>query len=794
MSKLFDETASALAFPLGGVGTGTVSLGARGDLRDWEIFNRPAKDTLLPNTYFAIRICPQNGTPIARILEGALQAPYHLSHGFDPQTAAGLPRFPHTRFTGEYPLAQIDFLDESLPVQVRLEAFNPLIPLDPQESGIPCAYLTYHVTNIGNVPLDVTLVGSLFNAIGFPAFDPTDKRRKDQLGRTLNQIQHTNGISGVFLTNPEIATDALEFGTLALATDSAHTTIKPAWLRSGWWDFLRDFWHDLLDDGQLTDFGYTDLGDYPDTASVGAFATLAPQESTSLRFVIAWHFPNRINSWDKHDGPRTRNHYALRFTDAWQVATYALRERPRLESITRQFHNALFDSSLPAPLIDAIASNIVPIRSNTCFWLEDGRFMAWEGCFDEAGCCHGTCTHVWSYVYTAALLFPSLEREMRRIEFNVETDPNGYMAFRSLRTFDPTDIWLINNGEHAAVDGQMGSILRVYREWLLSGDTDWLRQLWENVKRAINYAGIQWDTDGDFMLDGRQHNTYDIDFYGPNPLSSIYYLAALRATAMMARVMGETELAERCEERAYIGGQRVDAHLWDGDYYVQRHEDIDAHKYQHGLGCLSDQLLGQLHAHLLGLGDLLPAEHIRTALNAIYRHNFRRGFSTHVNTQRTFVLGDEHGLILCTWPKGGEPRFPFPYSDEVWTGVEYHVAAHLIAVGHVDEGLTLVEAVRARHDGHRRNPWNEVECGHHYARSMSSGALLWVMNGMQIDPLRRELCFQPVRTNQDGAYLSFWSNGQAWGRLHSQNGQHRLEVLGGSLEGWGVWVDGMKLD
>lgn len=791
--RVFDETAAALAFPLGGVGTGTVSLGARGDLRDWEIFNRPAKGISLYNTFFALRVCPEGGTASGRILEGAIQPPFNLSHGFDPQSAAGLPRFPHTRFKGEYPLATVDFLDDSLPVNVRLEAFNPLLPLNPDDSGIPCAYMTYHVTNTGSVPLEVTVVGSLFNAVGFPAFDPTDKQRKDHLGQTVNQIRQEGTSTGVFLTNPSIAGNALEYGTMALATDWHQTTLKPAWLRSGWWDFLRDFWHDLLDDGRLTDFGYDTPGDYPDTASVGAFTTLAPGETASMRFVIAWHFPNRINSWDKYDGPRTRNHYAVRFEDAWEVAAYALRERPRLESVTRQFHDALFDSSLPVSMIDALSANIVPVRSNTCFWLEDGRFMAWEGCFDQGGCCHGTCTHVWSYAYTVALLFPSLEREMRRIELAVETDPDGYMAFRTLRTFDPTDTWILHGEQHAAADGQMGTLLRVYREWKLSGDTEWLRSLWGSVKRALNFAAISWDTDGDFVLDGRQHNTYDIDFYGPNPLCGIYFLAALRAVAEMARFMGEPELAARCDECANLGGQRADALLWNGAYFVQRLADVDAHKYQHGLGCLSDQMLGQLHAHLLGLGDILPREHVRSALLSIYRHNFRRNFDGHFNTQRTFALGDEAGLVLCTWPDGGEPRFPFPYSDEVWTGVEYHIAAHLIVVGCLDEALTLVEAVRARHDGVRRNPWNEVECGHHYARSMASGALLWAMSGLQVDPVRREMRFQPVRKAQGEDFVAFWSNGQAWGKLYAHADNARIEVLGGSFEGWQAWVDGRQV-
>ena len=784
--RSFDDKASALAFPLGGIGTGTVSLGARGELRDWEIFNRPAKGVTLYNTYFALRVKPEGGRAVARVLQAPMHPPFDKSHGFDPQTGAGLPHFRSTTFRGEYPFAWIDFHDDALPVRVSLEAFTPLVPLDAENSGIPCAILTYDVTNVGELPLEVTVSGSLFNPIGHDTFDPTDQARRHRLGKTVNSRRDGHGLRGVFLTAEGIAQDALEYGSMALATDSANATIKPAFLRSGWWDWLREYWTDLIDDGQLTDLGYTTPGDEPDTAAVGIYATLAPGESTSMRFVLTWHFPNRSNSWSLSGSARIRNHYALVFPDAWAVAEYVLRERAALETRTRQFHDALFNSTLPADVIDAISANIVPVRSNTCFWLEDGRFMAWEGCFDNAGCCHGTCTHVWSYAYTAACLFPSLEREMRRIELNVETDPDGYMAFRTERTFDPVRMWLMNGEKNAAVDGQMGTILRTFREWQLSGDTDWLRSVWNSVKLSLSYAGVQWDTDRDGLLDGKQHNTYDIDFYGPNPLSSVYYLAALRAAAAMARVLGDDGFAARCDAAFAASGPLTDAKLWNGEYYVQRLDDIDAHPYQHGTGCLSDQLLGQAHAEFLGLGDLLPRERVASALQSIYRYNFRRDFSDHVNLQRTFVLNDESGLVLCTWPTGGEPRYPFPYSDEVWTGIEYHVAAHLIALGSVAEGLSIVQAVRARHDGTRRSPWNEVECGHHYARSMSSWMLLLALTGFRVNPLQHEIRFTPVMKH--APFRVPWSSGQAWGNLIWDGASYAVEACAGSLDGWSVWV------
>ena len=463
----------------------------------------------------------------------------------------------------------------------------------------------------------------------------------------------------------------LRSGDLTLATTHRDVTIKPAWLRGAWYDFLQDFWDDLVTDGRLDDLGYP-MPSEPgrtDTASVGALATLASGESVDIRFLLTWSFPNRSDSWwPDATGPRTRNHYATRFATSWDTAAYLVAEMPRLEGATRRFRDVLFGSTLPTEVLDAVSANIVPVRSQTCFRLEDGRFLGFEGCFDDAGSCEGTCTHVWSYAYSVSALFPSLEREARRIELMLETDDTGYMSFRSHGTFGTEFVWPWGDQRpEAAIDGQLGTVLRAYREWRLSGDRVWLAPLWPGIRRAMQFAAEHWDTDGDGVPDGRQHNTYDIEFHGPNPLSAIYYLAGLRALEELARVMGDDTTATDARTRFERASQRTDELLWNGAWFVQRLDDIDAFPYQHGQGCLSDQLLGQLHARLLGLGDLLPREHVRAAMAAVHRHNFRRDFRTHVNAQRTYVLNDEAGLVLCSWPDGGRPRLPFVYSDEVWT-------------------------------------------------------------------------------------------------------------------------------
>jgi uncharacterized protein (DUF608 family) len=282
---------------------------------------------------------------------------------------------------------------------------------------------------------------------------------------------------------------------------------------------------------------------------------------------------------------------------------------------------------------------------------------------------------------------------------------------------------------------------------------------------------------------GKQHNTYDISFYGPNPLSGILFLAALKTGNKLAESAGDYESAERYQTLYEKGRTKLDKTLWNGEYYIQKLDDVNEHKYQHGIGCLSDQLLGQINSHLMGLGYLLPPEHVSKAILNVYRYNFQTNFHEHDNTQRTYVLNNEMGLLACTWPKGGRPDYPFVYSHEVWPGIEYHVASHLIWEGHVDEGLTIIKAIRERQDGVKRSPWNEVECGHHYARSMASWGVLLALSGFKYDMTRGEVNFNP-RINDDN-FTSFWSTGTAWG-TYKQNIKDgdlvkTLQVLHGSI-------------
>jgi len=175
----------------------------------------------------------------------------------------------------------------------------------------------------------------------------------------------------------------------------------------------------------------------------------------------------------------------------------------------------------------------------------------------------------------------------------------------------------------------------------------------------------------------------------------------------------------------------------------------------------------------------------------------------HANPNRVYALNDEKGLLICTWPKGGTPTVPVPYADECMTGFEYQAASHMIFEGLVEEGLSVVRAVRERFDGERRNPWNEFECGSHYARAMSSYAILLAMSGFEYDMTVGRIGFSPAAGAGEGAepFRCFWSLATAWGTVECRTGFIAINVLYGKIElkqlrsrlltGTGVvWVSG----
>jgi uncharacterized protein (DUF608 family) len=330
----------------------------------------------------------------------------------------------------------------------------------------------------------------------------------------------------------------------------------------------------------------------------------------------------------------------------------------------------------------------------------------------------------------------------------------------------------------------LGTIIRLYRDWKLCGSDTFIKKLWPRAKLALEYAFTHWDMDGDGLMEGEQHNTYDIEFHGISSMLNSIFFAALRAGEEIANYLGDGATGKKYAAVRDKGSKKLDELTFNGEFYEQKLEDVNNYKYQYGKGCLADQLLGQQLAHACGLGYVLDKNNVKAAVHSIFKYNFLDDFGDFTNVQRMYALNQNSGLILCSWPKGGRPQIPFVYSDEVWTGIEYQVASHLIYEGLVEEGLKIVEAARSRHDGTERNPWNEVECGHHYARSLASYGVLLALTGFNCDAVNKTLTFKPA-INEDN-FSGFFCCPDGWGVYRQERAadgtlNRSIETLYGDL-------------
>ena len=787
-----------VALPLGGIGTGTVSLGGRGDLRDWEIANRPAKGFSPERSFFALYARPAGGAAVTRALEGPV--PEEAYEGPRGATARnhGLPRFRDCSFHAAYPLGQVLLSDPDVPVNVRLEAFNPLVPPDADVSGIPVAVLRFVLTNRTARSVAASVCGTIENIVGHDGSGGAPCRN-------VNCFRMSGGrprLHGIFMHSAGVDSGAEGYGTLALATPAAAgVTYRTAWPALNWGGDLLDFWDDFSDDGRLGP-REPDGQDQP-KASLAASARVPARGSRTVTFLLTWHFPNR-RTWTPSadccsdscgdscggaDANTIGNYYATQYADAWDVARKSAAALSRLEADTVGFVRAFCDSDLPAAVKEAALYNLSTLRSQTCFRTPDGRFYGWEGCHDGAGCCHGSCTHVWNYEQATAHLFGGLAQRQREVEFARATNDQGHMSFRvNLPLERAQDFGL------AAADGQLGCLMKLYRDWQLSGDDEMLRLLWPKARKALEFCWVEggWDADRDGVMEGCQHNTMDVEYYGPNPQMGTWYLGALRAAEEMARHLGEEDLAASCRRLFEQGSRWIDEHLFNGEYYEHeirppgeeqaiaaglRHDAMGARnlaepELQLGPGCLVDQLVGQFMAHVCGLGYVLDARHVRTTLRSIMKHNFRESFVDHFNNMRTYVLSDEAALLMATYPRGGRPERPFPYFNEVMTGFEYTAAVGMLYEGQNAAGLRCIEAIRSRYDGRRRNPFDEAECGHHYARAMASWAAVLALSGFHYSAVGQ--CMEFAAVDQPTRW--FWSSGYGWGSLRQNPTRTGLRV------------------
>ncbi len=796
-----------IALPLGGIGTGTVSLGGRGNLQDWEIMNRPAKG-YNPGPRFEIApffvLHTDDGDRMdTRLLEGPVPVyEYEGSRGVDNISNHGMPRFEATTFDAAYPFGQVNLLHEDLPVRARIRGFNPLVPADADKSGIPIAVLTIDLENVTSRVVEASVCFSMQNFIGEDGTAGTARDNVNEYRESPIPVGSGPGagLRGIFFSSLGVDPGSEQWGTMAVTTSQdGEVTQRTGWRKVDWGASLLDFWDDFSADGLLEE--RQPSGEEKPMASLAVKVSLAPGETREIPFYITWHFPNR-KAWSYSI---LQNYYTTRYNDAWDVAERTVPALGSLEEETLDFVNAFNGSDLPAVVKEAALFNISTLRTQTCFRTSDGYFFSWEGYHDRAGSSWGSCTHVYNYEHATGFLFGELACLKREIEFGRATGDDGLMSFRVRLPLDS-----IPNFRRAAADGQMGAIMKMYRDWQLSGDDEMLRRLYPHVRRAMEFCWEEgsWDADRDGVMEGAQHNTMDVEYYGPNPQMGFWYLGALRAVEEMAGYLGDDEFSILCRELFKNGSRWLDEHLFNGEYYIQLvqpprdvseinpglvvgmgGDDQLNPDYQLGEGCLVDQLAGQYVAHICGLGYLADPGNIRTTLASIMKYNYRDNLNDHFNCMRSYALGDEAALLMADYP-GDRPVNPFPYFTEVMTGFEYTAAIGMLYEGMVEEGLQCIRNIRDRYDGFKRNPFDEAEWGHHYGRAMASWSAVPALTGFHFSAVEGSMRFG------DLAGRHFWSTGSQYGtvEIRKKGGtrQVTMETINGpltlrsfSLEGYG---------
>jgi len=806
----FGAYLNRVAFPIGGIGAGMICLEGTGAISHVSVRNQP--DVFHePCTFAAICVKGiENGT---KVLEGPVPDWKIFGSPGTGNGAAGssfgLPRFKNAEFFARFPFGTVTLEDKDIPLEIKITGWSPFIPGNSDNSSLPVGSLEYQFKNPTNVPIEAVFS---YNAKNFMAID------RD--GNTIKPIKN-----GFILWQDGSDENPHNEGGFAAFVDDDNSVVDHCWFKGGWWDALTLTWKNIKE-GILMDNPPVE-GPCPG-ASIFLPITLKPGEQKVVRLMLAWYVPqtNLRTGQDiesvvpsekvgvaccaekKYHTPW----YALRFKNINEIADYWRSNYFKLYQDTKLFSDTFYDTSLPDEVVEAVAANLTILKSPTVQRQNDGRLWCWEGCSDSRGCCAGSCTHVWNYAQAIPHLFPDLERSLRETEFFVSQDETGHQVFRSGLPIRP-----VQHAFHAAADGQLGGIMKVYREWRISGDDDWLKKMWLNVKQSLEYCITTWDPRGHGVLEEPHHNTYDIEYWGPDGHCSSFYLGALTAAIKMGEALNDD--VSKYKDLLEKGKKYYENELYNGEYFYQKimteglnakFEPLDASsngkgydpvvemlnkegpKYQYGTGCLSDGILGFWIARVCGLDEIINPEKVKSHLNAVHKYNLKRDLSDHSNPQRpAFALGKDGGLLLCTWPNGGALSIPFVYSDEVWTGIEYQVASHLMFESMVDKGLEIVRVCRNRYDGRIRNPFNEYECGHWYARALSSYGLIQGLTGVRYDDVEKTLY---IDSKIGDNFHSFLATATGFGTVGLKNGKPFVAMKRGNIDVKHVMVSGREMN
>ncbi|UOY04881.1 non-lysosomal glucosylceramidase [Muricauda sp. SCSIO 64092] len=773
-----EDYLEGIQFPVGGIGTGCIQFNGKAQSKYWQIFNNMTHE-FIPNSFFAIR-----ETSEEKVKVRALQT----------ESVGDFKAMEALEATTKFPFLEYHFKDD-LKTDITMEVFNPFVPTDLKQSGIPAVFYRFVLKNTTKDPLELSLLASQQNAVGYSkvpiehtengfAFNfknAIDKRyavdnTSQFYGGNFNTVS-VQGKAKMLYMSSSIPQEDQHYGEMALLLFDEDSYVSEA---TSSWGNLEQLYRSFAKDGHIKQRKKTDSSKKGATYSgaLNMVFTLKPGETKVVHMALAWYFPNGKNggfmdkwdTWGNGDWEGNGNKYAIYWDNMATLTNYLQENYGTLIQNTENFTNTLFSSNLPQWLIERLSNQLAIMKSRTLFHDKDDYVGLWEGTGGCDGSCAGNCNHVWHYAQAHARLFPELGKKIRNQAFDL-IKPNGQIPYRQ-----PAGSF--------AFDGQCGDILGAYREHLLSEDNTWLLQYYPAIKKAMNYVIEEHDNDMDgWLSDKAKHTTYDASMTGnPSFLSSLY-LAALMASKEMALVVKDQAQADEWKLIAEKSAEKQSDSLWNGEYFYQRKGEKNATDYENG--CHADQLLGQWWADQLGLGNLYPDYKVKVANEAILKYNFKSDLSVHDQGHRTFALPQEAGMVVTTWPNDDRPKYASGYSGEVWSTFEYTIGAQLFKYNKIQDALTILRTGFERYDGKYRtgyigkwgnfgfsgNPFGDDECGQFYGRALSQWSVWLAAQGFEYNGPEQTIGFDPKWKPDD--HRSFFSTAKGWGIFTQQRNKNQ---------------------
>lgn len=698
-----------IGMPIGGIFTGTVYLGGDGRLWLWDIFNEN-QNGIDPKTiewgmdlHVGKKVRPQDGSAYVQPAKDIRP----IEQGFAFKIISGKKTiikklaeddWDEILFEATYPMAKVHYIDHSLGLDITASIYSPFIPLDEKNSGLPCTIYSFSVKNNTAKDVSVSILGWLENKIMHKSKKETDIRQNTFESFSNYSIANCS----IQLNGSDNQKMLPDYGTMAIGVVHAKWNANTSFTLPVVAESFSQ--QNILSTSKKVSEG-------PLLNSVSSKFTIRGGQTIKANFIIGWHFANlKLNPVIEGKG----RFYNQQFKSAVEVVKYVAINFSELSTNTALWRKTWYDSTLPWWFLERTFLNISTLATTTAHRFDSGRFYAWEG----VGCCEGTCMHVWQYAQAMGRIFPGIERDTReRVDLGLSLTANGMIYYRGevVKT--------------AAIDGQAGTILRIYREHKMSSDKTFLTNNWEKIKLATTWV-INQDKNKDGMEDTPIENTLDAVWDGEIAWLVGLCIAAVKAGEQMAIEMGDTPFANICATYVANGTKNMEEKLYNGEYFIHKPDEI---KGREKLGsyntCHIDQVYGQSWAHQVGLGRILNKEKTLSALKALWKYNFTPDVGPYIKERRgwrPYALAGEGGMVMNTNPRNEEKPYgenttwQLGYFHECMSGFEHQVASHMMAEGMTDEALVLTRMIHDRYHAAKRNPFNEIECSDHYARAMAS--------------------------------------------------------------------------